>query len=77
MGATLSKLWGVFKTAFAGGDPGKNNTNNAVIHPKDAPNDHSTNEIPKNPKSTLPTMSGIKKFEVTEVCSGAAEALVG
>ncbi|KAF2000642.1 SGL-domain-containing protein [Amniculicola lignicola CBS 123094] len=59
MGATLSKLWGAFKSAWTGGGAGKRNANG---HRRDLENGHAA----LNKTASSASSMGIKKYEITE-----------
>jgi len=69
MGAALSKMWASVRSALKGGAPGGKSTQQhqqTNVQPKDI---ESGEYSPT--KTTEPSldMSGIKKYEITEVCS--------
>lgn len=68
MGAALSKLWGAFRTAVTGGGAtGKRDTNHSDGITKDVENGLPTSNTPAKPPTPMPSMGGIKKYEITEV----------
>jgi hypothetical protein len=69
MGAALSKLWGAFLRAWTGGGAP---TNNHAQNNKDLEDGLPTANTPAKPPTPLPDMTGIKKYEITEVCPSAA-----
>lgn len=76
MGATLSKLWGSFKSAFTGGGaPAKSNHNDNKDQAKDVEDRLPKTNTPAKPPTPLPDMGGIQKYEITEVRFGAFSKL--
>jgi hypothetical protein len=70
MGATLSKLWGAFRTAWAGGGSA-GRTDYTPYHSNGAPRDVEeglpTTNTPAKPPTPLPDMGGIQKWVIEEV----------
>jgi hypothetical protein len=72
MGATLSKMWASFRSAFAGGAPPAGKNGNQQLHSQNtnaAVKDVESGTNTPLARSTDPTiMPEIQKFEITEVC---------
>jgi hypothetical protein len=72
MGATLSKMWASFRSAFAGGAPPAVKNGNQQLHSQNtnaAVKDVESGTNTPLARSTDPTiMPEIQKFEITEVC---------
>ena len=69
MGATLSKVWGRFLTAWTGDESvGKKHQNSTNGHPRDVENGFPTTKAAAKHPAPLLGMDQVKKYEITEVC---------